>query len=387
MTPSLQSDHCEEVIPMPTEVTSTLSPLGNKRVKQKVGAVCTFIKENKDKWFYICCHDNPDPDAISSAMGMLRIVNFLGVEDAEIVYCGEISHPQNRAMQNVLTIPIKRWKQVEANVPDGSVFIFVDCASRSQRNMSIPHEPDMAIDHHKISTPKGLLLVHDETGSCATLVTDLMLSLPAIKAEGEDAEDILCFDPSLDGMTEIVTALAVGIKTDTIDFRSETTTDYDFQAYKILTRFMSDERFMKIINYELPPYMFECEEIAWHNKKLNAPNFITGLRFVEPTKSDCIPYLADKYMRLQGIQTVVVFGIVGNTIRASVRTNSASLDCEELCNDIFGEGNGGAKQGVGGANVELSIFSPDDMTDEMKEKFWEITVATIERKFDRATQK
>lgn len=369
---------------MPIEDT-TLSPLGNRKVKQKVDAVCDFIKKNKDNWFYICCHNNPDPDAISSAMGMLRIVNFLGVENAEIVYCGEISHPQNRAMQNVLTVPIKRWKQVESAVPHNSVFIFVDCAICSQRNMSIPHEPDMVIDHHKISTPKGLLLVHDEVGACATLVTDLMLSLPAIKTEDEGS--IQCFDPSLDGMKEIATALAIGIKTDTIDFRSETTTDFDFQAYKILTRIMSDDKFMKIVNYELPPYMFECEEIAWHNKKLNAPTFITGLRFVEPSQSDCIPYLADKYMRLQGIQTVVVFGIVGNSIRASVRTNSASLDCGELCNDIFGEGNGGAKQGIGGANAELSIFSPEDMTDEMKKKFWEITVATIERKFEKATQK
>jgi len=362
-------------------VNTALSPLGIRKVKQKIDAVCTFISNNKNRWFYICCHDNPDPDAISSAMGMLRIVTFLGVENVEIVYCGEISHPQNRAMQNVLTIPIKRWKQVVTKVPEDAVFIFVDC-THSSRNISIPHEPNMVIDHHKINVTKGLLLVHDETGSCATLVTDLMLSI----VQGENTEEI-CFDPSLEGMKEIATALAIGIKTDTLDFRSETTTDFDFQAYKILTRFMSDDKFMKIVNYELPPYMFECEEIAWHNKNLNAPNFITGLKFVETSQSDCIPYLADKYMRLQGIQTVVVYGVIGNMIRASVRTNSASLDCGELCNDIFGEGNGGAKQGIGGANVCLSIFNPDDMTDEMKEKFWDITATTIERKFEKATRK
>lgn len=364
--------------------TPLLAPLGNKKVKQKVAAVCEFFQNNSDKWFYICCHDNPDPDAIASAMGMLRVANFFGIENVEIVYCGEISHPQNRAMANVLTIPIKRWKTIEP-VAD-AVYVFVDCMGHAQKNMSIDHRPDLVIDHHKGFISKDILSIHDEVGSCSTLVTDLMLSMPPIETEDDEGQ-VLCFDTTLEGMKELATALAIGIKTDTIDFRSETTSDIDFQAYKILTRFMSDDKFMKIVNYELPPYMFEAEETAWRNKRLEPPTFITGLKYVEQTKSDCIPYLADKFMRLQGIQTVVVYGIVGNTIRASVRTTSAALDCGELCNVVFGEGNGGAKQGIGGATVNFNVFDTDDLNSDDKEKFWELTQHTIEGKFHKATQK
>lgn len=366
-----------------TDKDTTLEPLGNKRVKQKVAAVCTFFQENSGRPFYICCHDNPDPDAISSAMGLMRIAYFLGAEDVTIVYCGEISHPQNRAMSNVLTIPITRWKQVEP--AKDALYVFVDCMSPQQRNMSIPHDPDMVVDHHKGTTPKGIVAVHDEIGSCATLVTDLMLSIPP--NTGEDGQSFECFDPMSEGMKEIATALAIGIKTDTIDFRSETTTDFDFQAYKVLTRFMSDDKFTKIINYELPSYMFDYEEIAWRNKKIESTNFITGLKFVEPTKSDCIPYLADKFMRLTGIQTVVVYGIVENAIRASVRTNSASLDCGDLCSDIFGEGNGGAKHGIGGAVVNFNVFNTEDLDGEAQDRFWELAQHQIETKFAKATQK
>ena len=64
------------------------SSIGNKRVKQKLNTLCAFITENVNKSFYICSHDNPDPDSIASTMGMLKIVNYLGVHSAEIVYCG-----------------------------------------------------------------------------------------------------------------------------------------------------------------------------------------------------------------------------------------------------------------------------------------------------------
>lgn len=360
---------------------NNLTSLGNKRVKSKIVALKEFVEQNKKRQFLICCHDNPDPDAISSAVGMLRVVGFLGVEDAHIVYCGEISHPQNKAMSNVLMMPVKRWKSIEPD--DDAVYIFVDCMGQ-QKNMSIPHDPDIVIDHHKGTPAKGVLAIHDEIGACATLVTDLMLSLPPIENEGLTFE---CFDPSIDGIREIATALAVGIKTDTIDFRSEGTTDFDFQAYKVLTKFMSDDKFMKIVNYELPAYMFDYEEIAWRNKQVDSTNFITGLKFVEQSKSDCIPYLADKFMRLTGIQTVVVYGIVGNSIRASIRTTSASLDCSDLCNDLFGQGNGGAKHGVGGAIVNFTVFDIEDLEDAEKDKFWELTRTQIEKKFIRVTQK
>lgn len=366
--------------------TEIIHPLGNKRVKAKLVAISEFVENNKNKKFYVCCHDNPDPDAISSAMGMTRVVQFLGAEDIDIVYCGEISHPQNRAMSNVLTMPVhtglKRWEKIEPVAE--AIYIFVDCTSPQQKNMSIPHEPQIVIDHHKTIAEKGIISIHDEIGSCATLVTDLMLSLPS---RADDEMTSVCFDPTLDGMKDIATALAVGIKTDTLDFRNETTTDFDFQAYKVLTKFMSDDKFTKIINYELPAYMFDFEEIAWRNRVHESPNFITGLKYVEPTKSDCIPYLADKYMRLPGTQTVLVYGIVGNAIRASVRTTSAALDCADLCSDIFGEGNGGAKHGIGGATVNFSIFDAEDLDEQEQERFWDLTKAQIEKKFKRATQK
>ncbi len=362
--------------------------IGNKRVKGKLEGFLNIIEEHRHKRFYVCSHDNPDPDSIASAWGVAHILEFLGIAEPQIIYRGDVSHPQNRAMINVLNIPLRKWSDEIKGEAD-TAFIFVDCVG-NQKNMTIPSDPLVVIDHHKATAPKGVFSIHDEIGSCSTLVTDLMLSVPprnTVPDSDEEGTELYCFDSEAEDFRELATALALGIKTDTIDFRSETTTDDDIKAYRLLCRQISDDKFSKIVNYELPEYMFDAEQLAWSNRVQDTPNLISGLGFVDEGHSDSIPYLADKMMRLRGIQTVVVYGIVGNSVRASVRTSSSSLDCDNLCKEIFGEKNGGAKQGVGGAIVSFNVFDIEQMPENDKKELWELTKTEFERRFRKATEK
>jgi len=359
-----------------------VKPIGNRKVKARKDAFIKLVTDNQDKPWYVCSHDNPDPDSIASSLGIVRMLTFLGVENIRAVHCGEISHPQNRAMINVLQMRIDKWDNIV--VPDDALFVFVDC-SYNQKNMSIKNTPQVVIDHHKIITNnKDVLFIHDEVGACSTLVFDLALSI------NSNQDEIIghCFNPDDEGAKELATALAIGIKTDTSDFLAETTTADDFEAFHILGRHLSYEKYNQIINYEYPPYVLDYEQIAWQNKKTEfQPHFITGLGFVDESKSDCIPTIADKFMRLQGVQTVVIYGIVNSTIRASVRTSSASLDCQTLCDEVFGEGNGGAKHGIGGARVAFNIFHPIEMNNEDRESLWLLVKGQIEHRFMQATTK
>ena len=365
-----------------------LSPIGNRRIKAKKEAFVKLVNENKDKKWIICSHDNPDPDSIASCLGMCHILSFLGIEDKVMTYCGEVSHPQNRAMINVLQLRITKWQDLE--IAGEAIYVFVDC-SFGQKNISIKEMPKLVIDHHKIlTTNKEVLFLHDEVGACSTLVLDLALSVTQEMAEETEAEakTLQCFDPDEEGTKELATALAIGIKTDTLDFLNETTTPDDFQAFRLLSRHLSDEKFGRIVNYEFPPYVLDYEQTAWKNKRPEfQPHFITGLGYVDESKSDCIPTIADKFMRLQGVQTVIVYGVVGNSIRASVRTSSAALDCQTLCDDVFGKGNGGAKHGIGGARVQFNIFFPLEMNKEDRESLWSLIKAQVEGRFERATTK
>jgi len=112
----------------------TIKPIGNKKVKARKEAFINLVAEDKDKRWIICSHDNPDPDSIASCLGISHILRFLGVENKVVTYCGEVSHPQNRAMINVLQLQITKWEDLEPSGED--IYIFVDC-SFGQKNISI----------------------------------------------------------------------------------------------------------------------------------------------------------------------------------------------------------------------------------------------------------
>jgi len=366
---------------------------GNKRIRSKRDPLVSLVKENQTKTWYICSHDNPDPDSLASAMGMQHILQFLEVEHSSIVYDGEISHPQNRAMVNVLDIPVNKWNDIKYEVnPEESMFVFVDC-SVGQKNVSIDIQPNVVIDHHRIpTTNKDILFIHAESGACSTLVLDLALSIfngsSSSEESGEKELNDVCLDLADDSVKDLITALTIGIKTDTLDFLSETTTKDDIHAFMMLARFLNDDKFHRVVNYEYPPYVLDYEEIAWQSKRSDyVPHLITEIGYIDDSKSDCIPTIADKFMRIQGVQTVIVYAVVGTMIRASIRTSSSALDCKTLIDDVFGKGNGGAKGGIGGAKVSFNILDPTVMNDNDRESFRALLRSQIESKFLEAIEK
>jgi nanoRNase/pAp phosphatase (c-di-AMP/oligoRNAs hydrolase) len=92
-------------------------------------------------------------------------------------------------------------------------------------------------------------------------------------------------------------------------------------------------------------------------------------------------------MRLQGIQTVVVYAIVEGAVRGSVRTSSSTLDAQNLLDELFGQGNGGAKHGIGGAKVQINVFDVSSMPADEMSGLWDLVKTNIERKFQKITEK
>lgn len=358
--------------------------LGLRAVKNKKEVFKTFLEANKMRPFWIFTHDNPDPDALASALGLKVLLEISGINQIELFYCGDIDF-RNCAMQNVLKIPIKQWSdkfQEDINATEKPVIVYVDCSNIQQTNVSIPFDPDIAIDHHKTSASKNTIFIHEETGSCSTIITDLMFNL----IDHGSLEN--CFDPDENEKVNILaTALTIGIKTDTQDFTQEQTCEADHEAYKFLIKLADKDKFKKIISYELPLYVFESITVAWKNKNSKSPNFIAGLGFLEENRRGCISFLSDLFMRLPGIQTVLVYAIIGNKIVCSGRTDSSAFDEQSIVNFVFGHDSGGGKDGMFGAQSTLSLFNPEDMDDSGKSKLWELVKMTVEKRFEQFTEK
>jgi len=316
------------------------------------------LDSTKDK-VAIFMHDTPDPDAMGSASALQWILNKKFKLQSKLFYRGDISHPQNKTMVNILDLRLSKFEEY---VPEDFVKrIAVDC---TESNCPCKENIDIVFDHHRASS-KALLTNIVSLGSTCTLIWELIRYL-GIEIEDEMDEDI-------------ATALFTGIRTDTQELISENTTDRDFEAFKGISHLINRKKLASIIDYPLPSYFFELEKELnkvdvneeYVNQRIDGSCFVGCIGITTPNRRDAIPMLSDKIVRMEGIETAVVFGVVGNNIIASIRSHNTSLDVNSFAQTVFGKNCAGGKLGSAGASVPLGILSLHDSPDSVKTSIWE----------------
>jgi hypothetical protein len=151
----------------------------------------------------VLAHDNPDPDAIASAVGLTRLAKASGT-DATACYYGNINHQENRALVNLLEYDLRNLAPDEDVRAEFDGFALVD-HSRPGINDGLPESTpvDIVIDHHPPRAPVEARFVdlRSSVGATSTLLAGYF--------------DKLGMEPPAD----IATGLLYGIQTDTKDFR------------------------------------------------------------------------------------------------------------------------------------------------------------------------
>jgi nanoRNase/pAp phosphatase (c-di-AMP/oligoRNAs hydrolase) len=312
----------------------------------------------------ISTHDMPDPDGIGAARGLQWLLTKKFGLSSDIYYKGEISHPQNRTMVNMLDIHLHPIEEFEDS--DSVKKICVDCTEKNS-----PFESaDIVIDHHRVTSSADISWI-ESVGSVSTLVFELIK-----KCEIDFEEEI---------ELDVATSLFLGVRIDTQELISENTTDRDFESFKHLSEFLNRKKLASIINYPLPNYFFELErEInkldqneEFVNQKVNGSCFVGCVGVISSAKRDSIVMLVDKAVRMEGIETAVIFGVIGDNLVASIRSDNSSLDVNTFSQSIFGKKHGGGKLGFAGASVPLGIFNLNDVPEGTKEKLWDAIKETV----------
>ena len=306
------------------------------------------IKDDKDKQINICLHPAPDPDAVGCADGFAMIAKHFGFK-SEIFYSGEISHPQNKTIVNLLNIDLNK---VPPGEPDsnGGINVCVDCTPEN----SCCKEAKLVIDHHKVKPSAEFQIIKSNIGACSTIIWHIMKSLEISDTENSGA----------------YTALLLGIRTDTNDLISENMTKDDFIAYQELLELANQETLQKVMNYPLPRYIYE-KRIEVHKKGNSYEKdgiFIGGIGYISGDQRDSIAILAEEYVRMESINTSIIFAIVDKkTIQISVRSSLVSVDVNAMVKNLFGSEFGGGKPGAGGSSIPLNFYS--DIEDNEND-FW-----------------
>lgn len=277
----------------------------------------------------VLMHPNPDPDAMSSAIGIAAIARSVGVEPT-LWYPGGIRHQENRAFRTVLDLELNHLETVE--VLDGDEVILVDHNEPRGIPRAASIEPVAVIDHHP---GEGVGSEHTdirtEYGACASIVTEYLDDLGAtVLAPGEEAPSE---EFTLD--SELVTGLVYGIHSDT-DRLVSGACEGDVLACGFLLPGVDEEVLGRIANPQVDAETLEVKAQAIDRREVDAPYAVSNAG--EVGNVDAIPQSADELARLEGVTAVVVFGEVDGMIYLSGRSrddrvhmgNALSAAVEEI---------------------------------------------------------
>lgn len=317
---------------------------------------------------HVIIHNFPDPDAISSAMGVIHLIKNLGFKAGNIYYSGEISHPQTKSMVTLLNANLVDYNK-EPFI-DGIDAILVDTNSVGEGSNQTQIKPESVnvvavIDHHKGKHPKGAKVDSRYVGSTASIVWDY-LSKSKFDFDSEDGKIL-------------ATALVAGIFTDTNSLMSDNIASLDFEAYQNLLKKVDKQKLKSVMNYPLPSYLFELRQRSFlkENQIIEESVIIAGIGIINQSKRDALPIIADELLRMNGISTSIVFAIIGDNIDISVRSSDITLDVSKFVQSVFGSG--GGKQGAGRAIIPLGFFSLNG-NDEINNDIWEVAKKMVMNK-------
>lgn len=286
----------------------------------------------------VVMHDNPDPDAIASAVALVSLAERLNCP-ADPCYSGDITHQENRALVNLLEYDLLHFEDNDIDLSDYGGIALVDHA-RPGVNDQLPSETevDIVIDHHPPRKPVEARFVdlRSDVGATSTLLVDYFQRLDIV--------------PS----TAIATGLLFGIWVDTKEFSREIAVD-DFEAAAYLMPAV-DEKILEQV--EAPRMSTETLETigrAIRNRTINDSVLTSCVGHFRDR--DAIAQAADRLLDMDGITTTLVYGIRDGTIYASGRTRSTPIDVGETLRDAFDQiGDAGGHADMAGAQISLGVL-------------------------------
>ena len=288
----------------------------------------------------VVTHDNPDPDAIASAIALTHIADRVGV-DSQAYYFGEITHQENRALVNLLSLPLTATSTESFSPDEFGAIALVDHA-RPGVNDSLPAGTPVGIvvDHHPQRQPiddrEGFLDIRPDIGSTSTIMVEYLRQLGVTPEES------------------LATALLYGIQTDTDQF-TRGVSEADFTAAAFLSTHADERALTRIDSPDVSASVLDTLATAIEEREVRGSALASCVG--ELSDRDALPQAADELLDMEGIQTVIVFGYTDETIYVSGRTRGSSVDLGEILRDALGQvGSAGGHANMAGAQVPMGVL-------------------------------
>jgi len=249
----------------------------------------------------IVTHDNPDPDALASAVALRHLFLLKTGQDATIAFGGVIGRGENRVMVQKLEISAVPLSSVDLD--DFQVICMVDTQPGTGNNSYPSNRPvHSVIDHHPIKRSCETCCridVREDYGASATILYEYLL-----------AQEITFG-------TKLATILFYAIKSETQDLGREWC-KADREAYLKLLPIVNNRILFDITHPEVPIEYYIYFSKAIRNSRIYDNVLVFNLYDID--NPDMVSEMADFLLRVEGVDVALGMGRMGDREILSFRT-------------------------------------------------------------------
>jgi nanoRNase/pAp phosphatase (c-di-AMP/oligoRNAs hydrolase) len=330
----------EDDLPTPGAATVSLAAFGEHVIQPALERACQRARAERIRAHFegaervlILMQDDPDPDAIASAMGLKTVLGRSRVS-APICTFGSITRPENVAMCKILDIEVQEISVHALDQFDRVAMVDVQPSFLEERF----EEVDLVIDHHPVEQPIRARIkdVRPSYGATATILVEYLRAL-----------DIKITQ-------RLATALVYGIKADTLGLERGGSRA-DLEAFAYVYMLANHNALRRIERPELNDLALDLLANGLARRQILKGVFFSHLGQV-PT-ADQIPQFADFGLQAEGVEWSVVSGVVGSTLHISVRNVGYVKSAGDVTRTAFGDlGSAGGHRTMAKAVVPVREF-------------------------------
>jgi len=295
----------------------------------------------------IYMHDNPDPDALAAAVGLKRLVEHEAGLQATLALGGIVGRAENRAMVDVLKIPLTPIE--ELSPPSFDVLAIVDSQPGTGNNsLPVDRPVDVVIDHHPLRAESSVAPwcdIRPELGATSTIVLQYL------------RERHIALDPTL------ATALFYALRTETRDLGREST-EAERAAYLHLVTQVDHQLLYRISHPKVPREHFAALDRALRSAQVFGD--LVAINLGQLSYPDLVAEVADFMLSFEKARFVLCGGRFGTRVFLSLRTDASEGRAGTLIRQLIDA------QGAAGGHGTMAggrLFAPANSDAELQTAF------------------
>lgn len=266
----------------------------------------------------IVTHDNPDPDTIATGWALLRLARRLWRTRVDLAYGGIIGRGENRALLEVLKVPLQRLEELDPASYDA--IALVDSQPGAGNNSLPPGTvPAIVIDHHPMRRGTRDVPFHDVREDYGASVTIA-------------AEYLLAAGMRID--RRLATAIFYALKAETKNLGRDASRA-DIKIFLELFPLVDNHALSQIEHPPIPRSYFSMIDQAIDGTRIHGRVAVT--RSGELSNPDVVAEFADLMVRLEGIRWSFAIGRYGPDLWLSIRTNLERANAGRMIRRIVGD--------------------------------------------------